>query len=318
MTDTTTTPAHRFTLGGALGFGFDVFRARPKSVLILLIVQTLLYTALYLGQYMLLGYMARQGVQAAELGDSAGAYVLNMQFSSVSSVYSLLGLPLWLWLEAVWLTLFMSGRFTLLPGWAGIGRLALSWLILFGVYLASLFAVFLVSMIGGVIAVMIIENGTGDSSVAVVLVAVGFFVLLLLAMSVALAVFSGLPAHALSGRFDIGGAIRTGWRHAAGLTTAWIVFTILYMLVIVISYGVIAAWVGEHVVRTFEDAFQNPSDPLMSMRLYAELVPGPDKLGISALVLLPVTFLMGVVMVMARGISAKLALSMPEPEQKAA
>ena len=317
MSDNATTPAHRFTVGGALGFWVEVFRARPGAVLILLGLQTVLYTVIYLGQYMLTGYLARQGVQAAELGDSAQAYAINMQFSSLSSLYTLLGMPLWLWLEAVWLTLFMSGRFTVWPGWAGIGRLALSWLVVFGVYLAALVVFILVSSIGGVVAVLMIESGAGDSSVAAVWVVVALSALVFLGMIAALSVFSGLPAHALSGRLDIGAAIRTGWRHAGGLIVAWIVFTLLYVLVVVISYGMIAAWVGEHVVRTIEDVFQNPSDPLLSMRLYAELTPGPDQLGVSALVLLPLTFLIGLVMLIARGISAKLALSMPDQTEKA-
>ena len=99
MTDMATTPAHRFTVGGALGFGFQVFGARPNSVLVLLIGQTLIYVATTLGQLMLLGYMARQGIQAAEMGDNAGAYVQSMHLSSTSTLLSLLGLPFWIWLD---------------------------------------------------------------------------------------------------------------------------------------------------------------------------------------------------------------------------
>ena len=317
MSDPAMTPAHRFTVGGALGFGFEVLRARPVAVLFLLIGQTLIYVVMSLGQFMLLGYMARQGIQAADAGDSAAAFVQNMQFSTTSSLFSLFGLPVWLWLEAVWFTLFMSGRFVLWPGWAGLGRLALSWLIVFGVYIAACFAVFFVILIGGVVAMLAAETGTGDSSVAAMLVVFALSLIAFVVMIAALSVFSGLPAHALSGRFEIGAAVRTGWRHVMGLTTAWIVFFILYMLVTVISYGGIAFWVGDHVVSTFEEMVRNPADPLLSMRLYAELVPGLDKLGVSLLVLTPMMFFIGLVMMIGRGISAKLALSMPEPEKKA-
>lgn len=317
MSDPVVTPAHRFTVGGALGFGFQVFGARPKSVLVLLIGQALIYVAMTLGQLMLLGYMARQGIEAADAGDAASAFAQSMKFSSVSSLLSFASLPVWLWMEAVWLTLFMSGRFTLWPGWAGLGRLTLSWLILFGVYLAAFFAVFFVIMIGMVVAMLAAESGTGDSSVAAVLVVLALALIGGVVMIAALSVFSGLPAHALSGRFDIGAAIRAGWRHVAGLTTAWIVFTFLYMLVMVISYGAIALMVGDYVMRMMEMLVQNPQDPLITMRFYARLTPGPDQAGISALVLTPVMVLMGVVMLVGRGIGAKLALSMPNPSEKA-
>lgn len=317
MTDTAPQVPHRFTVGGALGFGFQVLGARPRSVLVLLTAQTLIYVATTLSQLMLLGYMARQGIQAAEMGDSAGAYVQSMHLSTSSTLLSLLGLPFWIWLEAVWLTLFMTGRFTLWPGWAGMGRLALSMLILFGVYLGALFAIVFVVMLGVVFAALAAESGTGDSSVAVALLVLGLALVAFTGMIAALSVFSGLPAHALSGRLDIGAAIRTGWRHAGGLTLAWILFVLLYLLVMIIGYGGIALWVGDHVGMVFEDAFRDPTDPLLSMRLYAEVAPGPDKLGSSALVLTPILFFTGLVMIIGRGISAKLALSMPVPAEKA-
>ena len=49
MTDIETTPAHRFTVGGALGFGFEVLKARPQSVLILLIGQALISSLINVG-----------------------------------------------------------------------------------------------------------------------------------------------------------------------------------------------------------------------------------------------------------------------------
>lgn len=317
MTDRTTTPAHRFTVGGALGFGFDVFRARPGAVLCLLIGHTLIYVALAVVQFSLFGELARAGVQAAEMGDAGEAYALSLQFSSASSLISLLGLPLWIWMEAVWLTLFMRGRFTLWPGWAGLGRLTVSGLILFGVYLAAFLVLFVVMMIGIVFAILAAESGTGDSAVAAFGVVLALCLIGGLGLVAILSVFSGLPAHALSGRFDIGGAIRAGWRHVLGLTLAWVLFLILYMLVMVVSYGAIGFSVGERVANTFDMLLQNPEDPLITMRLYALLMPGVDQAWMTALVLTPVMFSMGVVMMIGRGISAKLALSMPEPDQKA-
>lgn len=317
MTDRATTPAHRFTVGGALGFGFDVFRARPGAVLCLLIGHTLIYVAVAVVQFSLFGELARAGVQAAEMGDAGEAYALSLQFSSASSLISLLGLPLWIWMEAVWLTLFMRGRFTLWPGWAGLGRLTVSGLILFGVYLAAFLVLFVVMMIGIVFAILAAESGTGDSAVAAFGVVIALCLIGGLGLVAILSVFSGLPAHALSGRFDIGGAIRAGWRHVLGLTLAWVLFLILYMLVMVVSYGAIGFSVGERVANTFDMLFQNPEDPLITMRLYALLMPGVDQAWMTALVLTPVMFSMGVVMMIGRGISAKLALSMPEPDQKA-
>jgi hypothetical protein len=102
-----------------------------------------------------------------------------------------------------------------------------------------------------------------------------------------------------------------------GLTLAWVLFLILYMLVMVVSYGAIGFSVGERVANTFDMLLQNPEDPLITMRLYALLMPGVDQAWMTALVLTPVMFSMGVVMMIGRGISAKLALSMPEPDQKA-
>ena len=317
MTDMTTPPAHRFTVGGALSFGVEVFRARPGAVLTLLIGHTLIYVVMAVGQFVLFGELARTGMQAVERGDAAEAYALSMQFSSASSLISLLGLPLWVWMEAVWLTLFMSGRFTLWPGWAGIGRLTVSGLILFGVYLAAFLALFFVIMIGIVFAMLAAESGTGDSAVTAFLVVIALCLIGGLGLVAILSVFSGLPAHALSGRFDIGGAIRAGRRHVVGLTLAWVLFLILYMLVMVVSYGAIAFSVGDQVANTFEMLLQNPEDPMITMRVYALLMPGVDQAWITALVLTPVMVSMGLVMMIGRGISAKLALSMPNPSEKA-
>ena len=317
MTDMTATPAHRFTLGGALGFGFEVFRARPGAVWLMLAAQTVIYVVMALGQFLLLGHLARQGVMAADLGQSAEAFTRSMQFSLVSSLISFLGLPVWLWIEAVWLTLFMSGRLALWPGWAGIGRLCVSWLVLFGVYVVSLFVLVFVVMIAAIIAMLAAESGTGDSSLAAVLVAFVLSLIAALALITALSVFSGLPAHALSGRFDIGAAIKAGWRHVWGLTFAWILFFILYMLVMAVSYGLAALAVGDHVLSTLNQVIGSPDDPFLAMRLYARLLPGLDQAGISALVLTPIMLAMGLVMLVGRGISAKLALSMPNPSEKA-
>jgi hypothetical protein len=283
----------------------------------LLIGHTLIYVAVAVVQFSLFGELARAGVQAAEMGDAGEAYALSLQFSSASSLISLLGLPLWIWMEAVWLTLFMRGRFTLWPGWAGLGRLTVSGLILFGVYLAAFLVLFVVMMIGIVFAILAAESGTGDSAVAAFGVVIALCLIGGLGLVAILSVFSGLPAHALSGRFDIGGAIRAGWRHVLGLTLAWVLFLILYMLVMVVSYGAIGFSVGERVANTFDMLLQNPEDPLITMRLYALLMPGVDQAWMTALVLTPVMFSMGVVMMIGRGISAKLALSMPEPDQKA-
>ena len=318
MTDIETMPAHRFTVGGALGFGFEVLKARPQSVLILLIGQALIYVVLTLGQFILMGDLARQGIQAVEMGNAADAYAVSMQFSSASSLFSLLGLPLWLWLEAVWLTLFMTGRFTLWPGWAGLGRLTLAGLILFGVYIVSLFVLVFVVMIGVVVAMLVAESGTGDSSVAALLTVLALAVLAVFAMIAVLSLFSALPAHALSGRpFEIGAAIRTGRRHLMGATVSWFVFLVLYMLALILSYGAIALMVGDHVVNTLNTVIETPQDPLMSMRLYAQLAPGADQALMSALFLMPVMLVMGVIMLIGRGISAKLALSMPPADEKA-
>lgn len=317
MTQSTGTPAHRFTLGGALGFGLDVFRARPGAVWLLLAVQTLIYVAMALGQFLLLGHLARQGVMAADLGQGAEAFTRSLQFSSLSSLISFLGLPVWLWLEAVWLSLFMSGRLALWPGWAGIGRLCVSGLILFGVYVASLFVLVFVMMIGMVIAALAAESGTGDSAMAAAMVVFALLLVATLVMIAALSVFSGLPAHALSGRFDIGSAIRTGWRHVWGLTFAWILFLIFYMLVMGVSYGLAALAVGDHVLTTLDQVIGSPDDPFLAMRLYARLLPGLDQAGVTALVLTPIMLAMGFVMLIGRGISAKLALSIPDPSEKA-
>ena len=66
------------------------------------------------------------------------------------------------------------------------------------------------------------------------------------------------------------------------------------------------------------DSFiKQPEDPLIAMRFYAWVIPQAQSLPVMMLVMAPIMVIMGVLMMMGRGISAKLALSMPDPEQKA-
>lgn len=315
MTDMTTAPAHRFTVGGALGFGLEVFRARPGAVLTLLALQTLIYLAHTVFQYGIIGQLAREGVMAADAGDMAEAFTINMNLSAFSSLFWLLSAPLWLWLEAVWLVLFMSGRFTLWPGWGNLGRMTLGFIILFAVYMGSLIALMVVMALGVVIFTLIHQGG-GDAGL---LTRIGGFLglLLLIVFLAALALFSALPAHGVMGRFDIGQAVRTAWRHMGGVVFSWIVFILLYLIVMAITYGLVGLAFHDQIRTVIETLSTQPSDPLFALRLYAVILPETQDLPVLAMVLAPPMLVLSAMMVIGRGIGAKLALSMPKMSKDA-
>ena len=58
-------------------------------------------------------------------------------------------------------------------------------------------------------------------------------------------------------------------------------------------------------------------DPFIMMRLYAETLPTDQDLPWMGLTSASVMLIMGVIMLMGRGVSAKLALAMPAPSDKA-
>jgi len=315
MSESAMTPAHRFTVGGALGFGFEVLRARPGAVGFLLVFQTLVYAVIMVAQFGLIGHFAREGVMLADAGDTAGAFVVNMRLSAVSSLFSLLTAPFWLWLEAVWLVLFMRGHVTFWPGWGNLGRMTLGFMILFGVYIGAVIILTVVMALAIVILSLIAEGG-GDPRVLVsigVLLGLAMFVL----MMAGLALFSALPAHGVTGRFEIGQAIRTAWRHMGGLVFAWLVFGVLYLVVISVCYGLLALGFLDEIRAMMDSFIKQPEDPLIAMRFYAWVIPQTQDLPLMMLVMAPIMLIMGVLMMIGRGISAKLALSMPDPEKKA-
>lgn len=315
MTEMTNQPAHRFTVGGALGFGFEVFRARPGAVLILLGGQTLIYLVLMSVQYGLMGHMARESVAAADAGDMATALTLNMNLSAYSSLFSLLGAPLWLWMEAVWLVLFMSGRFTLWPGWGALIRMTLGFILAFGVYLGGVIVLSIVFGIGAAVLVALHQGGAEAGSLW--LVGGGVGLILLLVLLGVLALFTALPAHGVTGRFELGAAIKTAWRNMGRLMLAWLGFAVIYCVGFGASYGLIGLAYLDQVKTLIESLAAQPEDPLIIMRFYAELFPDVRETPLALLLTGAIMLVMSVLMMIARGIGAKLALSMPPPSEKA-
>jgi hypothetical protein len=315
MSESAMTPAHRFTVGGALGFGFEVLRARPVAVLTLLGLQTLIYLALTMVQYGVMGPIAREGLLLAEAGNMGGAFALNMRLSGFSSLFSLISAPLWLWIEAVWLVLLMSGRFTLWPGWGSLGRLTLSYVIIFGVFFA--FFVVLTFMIAtGLVVFALVQESGGDPVMAgVVSAALGLILLVLVLVGFAL--LSGLPAHSVTGRLDIGQAVSTAWRHLGRVCVAWLVFMLVYTLIMAVTYGAYAINFMDEFRAMMETISAQTQDPFLMLRVYAETMPSGRDLLMLVLNTAPAMLISSAIMMIGRGISSKLALSMPEPEKKA-
>ncbi len=315
MTDMATTPAHRFTVGGALGFGFGVLRARPGAVAFLLVLQAVVFAALMAVQYGLMGRMAREGLMLAEAGDMVEALALNMRLSGFSSLFSVISAPLWLWLEAVWLVLFMSGRFTLWPGWGNLGRMTLGFIVIFGVYFAALIVLVIVMTTSLVGVALVQESGGDPAGIGVIALVLGLILFGL--MLAGLALFTALPAHAVTGRFDIGQAVSTAWRHLVGVCIAWLVFFLVYLLAMAVFYGVYTVNFMDEVLAMMETISTRTEDPFIMMRLYAETLPTDQDLPWMGLTSASVMLIMGVIMLMGRGVSAKLALAMPAPSEKA-
>ena len=129
--------------------------------------------------------------------------------------------------------------------------------------------------------------------------------------------FTALPAHAVTGRFDIGQAVSTAWRHLVGVCIAWLVFFLVYLLAMAVVYGVYTVNVMDEVLAMMETISTRTEDPFIMMRLYAETLPTDQDLPWMGLTSASVMLIMGVIMLMGRGVSAKLALAMPAPSDKA-
>ncbi|WP_430430252.1 hypothetical protein [Oceanicaulis sp.] len=315
MADMTTRPEHRFTVLGALGFGLEVWRSRPAPTTFLVVLQALFYLAMTGLQMGLLGASARQGVQALEAGDTAGLFMASLNSSGYSSLLMLVSYPLILWLETVALVLFMSGRFSLWPGWASLGRLTLSALIIFAVYMA---AIIVLSIFGVIIAITLIvmAESTGDSGLAIGmgagLGAVGFLGLVAL-----VSLFTALPGRAVTGALDMSGSISIARAHWLRLILVWVLAMGLYLVVMIVGYGLVWAVHSELIRAAWESLLAAPQDPYVSLYMYEALLPRAETALWLVLSMAPVMVMMCVVMMVWRGIVAKLALSMPNPSEKA-
>ena len=118
MSDPILNRAPSFTIGSGLGFAFDVFKARPSSTLFLAGLTLVLCLVMGVGGVAPMGLLGAELSAAEQSGQTARLLQLTGQLTLFSLLNSVVMCLVYAWLETVWLTLFVKGRLSLLPGWA--------------------------------------------------------------------------------------------------------------------------------------------------------------------------------------------------------
>lgn len=144
--------APKLDSGAALGFFWDVFKARPTTFVGLSVWWIIVATALAVGQLAFMGPdMAAMdaAMQALAEGDTTAYLETSASYGAKFSLFMLVSIAVSIPLEAAWLRLFMSGQGNpVFPFRVGGGE---------GAYLLSIlvmFAIFIAAGIAGIIAVI--------------------------------------------------------------------------------------------------------------------------------------------------------------------
>lgn len=144
--------APKLDSGAALGFFWDVFKARPTTFVGLSVWWIIVATALAVGQIAFMGPdMAAMdaAMQGLAEGDATAYLETSASYGAKFSLFMLVSIAVSIPLEAAWLRLFMSGQGNpVFPFRIGGGE---------GAYLLSvlvMFAIFIAAGIAGIIAVI--------------------------------------------------------------------------------------------------------------------------------------------------------------------
>jgi hypothetical protein len=299
--------APEFSVAGAFGLARDVFRARPLSVVRLVLLQALIFAALNTAQPWLTGYMARGFEDAAN--DPVALMQANAWISLFSLVSALIMVAAWAWLESFWLELFLRDRS---PFKLDLGAFFRVFAATLTIYLIIVLATFVMTFAGMIVAIPLIMMAEVESDPSFALIAVMpllvIVIPLLLFMLLVMSRMSALPALAvLRGGMPLGLA----WRGAKGrvgrLVVAWSMWSVLYVGATAIFVVLIFVGPGPFA-DMFREMIDNPADPMAQYRAYADFSRSPGEIAGYWGVTVTANILFAALLMAARGIGVSLAL----------
>ena len=309
MSDPILNRAPSFTIGSGLGFAFDVFKARPSSTMLLAALTLVLSLVMGVGGFAPMGLLGAELSAAEQSGQTARLLQLTGQLSLISLMVSVVTCLVYVWLETVWLTLFVKGRFSLLPGWDVFGRVLISFVLVYAVF----FGVYIVLIFILIIPVVIIIEIGGGSGwlVATTLIVIG-----LLALAMLMLRFTAVPAYVvLKDKFLLKAPFSVAGRRWGSLMGSWLVWIVIYVLAMGSGLLISLAIPGGSGA-VLGDIFEHLDDPYYQYQAYAGAFSSAGSLALFTLSMLLMNVVMVPLIMISRGIGTKLALAIDEEETR--
>ncbi|MGJ3233343.1 MAG: hypothetical protein ACFE0P_16260 [Oceanicaulis sp.] len=297
MTIETNPAPARFTAGAAIGYAWVIFRTRPVSFVRLALIQAVVFALIGFASFALMGWAGRSAALPVEEQMAA-----VLRAGAAVSTLNLVMLVVIVWLEAAWLDVFLNRRLRFWPGWGPYGRLLLSFVIAFAVfmggYLAIVFVGLLLALLAGAAAGVLAGALVGVAAVA------GFFAFLIFVQMR----FTALPALVHSGRgLPVGRALGLARGRLGALFLSWLAYAGLYVVVTAAAFAIFTLMPGGPW-RSLQAALAEPDNPLAQYAAYTPLIEsaGAAALGFAALVVMNLLFTP--LTALSRGIGVRLAL----------
>ncbi|MEQ8405593.1 MAG: hypothetical protein RKE49_10880 [Oceanicaulis sp.] len=290
------TPQARFSTSAALGYAWVIFRARPGSFIRLTVLQSVIFSVTGFASIWLMG---RAGLNAD--APTAEQFAILMRTSALTSGLSLIVIPLWVWIEAMWLDVFFNRSPRLWPGWGDYGRLLLTFVIALGIFFVGYMAL----LFAGVILISAAAFGGAGPAILAGLAVFGAVIAFLLLVQMRL---TALPALAFArGGVPFGKAWRLVSGRFGALTLAWIAYGLLYLLALIATLAVMALTPVDFLAG-IQAAIAQPENPLAQYAVYSPLVTDAGAAAATFIAFVVLNLLFTPIMTVARGVGVRLAL----------
>ena len=295
-----------FRAGPALGFGLAVLRRRPITFAQLSILQAAIFTIPALASFYVMGVMGQDIVNSID--NPVALMQAQMRMSLITTGINLLIYAGAVWIEAIWLELFLNDRVKIFPPISRMLWLLLSFVIIFAIFFAGYIVIFMVFMIAAIIA------GTSSGVAAGVITGLIGLVVLLVVSLVVMSRFSALPAMTyLEKELRLGKAWALARANQGSLMLAWLGFGGLYLIFMAV-YLVVLFFGAQTFAEAIIYQFENFDNPYAQYEVYAGLVENPTGLIALGAVFLIAGLIYSVISAVSRGIGVSLALSQRKEE----
>lgn len=304
MSDASLAQPMRFTARGALGFGWAVFRARPISFLRLSALQVVLFALLGLLQLWLLGYFG-QGI--VDAGTDMAAVMRASSLVSLSSLTgSLVMMAASIWIELLWLRVFLGDRANARPAF---WRLLAAFVILYGLMMVALLVITILGVFAATGVLIAYETGGTQALLGAGAIVGALVFTAVLAALWLLSRFSALPPLVLlRPGLPLGEAWRISGRVQGRLFLAWLGVALVYLLAASVTGALLVLGPGPYA-EAMTMAFTRLDDPWAQYAVYAAFARSPgEMLAFGGALMIGNGLFVGV-MALARGVGVQLALS---------